>query len=249
MPLSIAASIYLFKITSFKYYKYLLVFILLVLLCMVLGLSRGVYVGLAAMAIFYLVFAARKIINITNIFYTTLTILLVAFGAYIFISYSHPEAIGRFINQATLGDFSAGESVQKRLIDYQKAYEYFQEKPYLGIGPGNYGARYLDYPSHDTVDHWEVVNNQYLEILAEWGIIGFILYITMLIWFFTRSLFIYKKTQDPYLKALLFGSTAAMLAILVQYNFFSTIYIMHIWVYIGLVIAIQNIAKRSYEKA
>jgi F0F1-type ATP synthase assembly protein I len=62
---------------------------------------------------------------------------------------------------------------------------------------------------------------------------------------FIRSIKAYIITKDIYLKATILGLNSAFLAILVQYNFFSTLYIMHIWVLIGLIIAVQNIALSS----
>jgi hypothetical protein len=43
----------------------------------------------------------------------------------------------------------------------------------------------------------------------------------------------------------LIGLTAAMVGILVQYNFFSTLYIIHIWIAVGLLAGTQQLALKQ----
>lgn len=247
MPLGLALSYYFFHDESIISNKKSILLIFLIILCIILGISRGAYVALGCMILFFILVAFRKVLTFKNIFYTLFTSIFLISSVIIFLNFSNPEALQNFINHAQIQDFETGESVQKRLFDYQKAIDYWQEKPIIGIGPGNYGPRYLDYPNHEDVTDWEIVNNQYIEVLTEWGIIGLILYILIILTIFIRSFFAYKITKDKFLKASLIGSSGAMLAIFVQYNFFSTIYIMHIWVFIGLIIAIQNLAF-NYDK-
>jgi hypothetical protein len=49
------------------------------------------------------------------------------------------------------------------------------------------------------------------------------------------------KTKNKFLKTALIGLFVAFIGILSQYNFFSTLYIMYIWVAMGILVATQNL--------
>lgn len=245
IPLGLAGSFYFLGQTKITNKSRLLVFIILILLNIILGISRGAYIALAVMILFFAIFLLRKVLTLKNVIVALLAILIVGSLSYGFLKISRPDALEQFIGHATVKDYSQGESVQKRLKDFSKAIEFWQTSPWIGIGPGNYGPAYLGYPSHDTVTNWDIVNNQYIESLTETGILGLVtLFATFLI-IIWRSVTAYFKTQNPFLKATMFGLLAAFIAIIVQYNFFSTLYIMYIWVLIGMMIATQNLCFKS----
>jgi len=248
IPLGLAMAIYSFKDNSIITRSNTILLILLILINIILGISRGAYVGLSAMILFFLIFLVRKTITVKNFIATISISLVLGFGAYGFLSISNPGALDSFIEHAKVSDFSQGESVQKRLQDYDKAIIYWQESPIIGIGPGNYGPRYLNYPSHENVTDWQIVNNEYIEILAETGVVGLLLFIIIILAIFVGSVGSYFRTRDPKLKMITFGLLAAFVAIFVQYNFFSTLYIMHIWILIGLMIAMQNIIYNTNKQ-
>ncbi|GAH74752.1 unnamed protein product, partial [marine sediment metagenome] len=91
----------------------------------------------------------------------------------------------------------------------------------------------------------QIVNNEYLEILAESGILGLALFALIIIILIIRNIKAIIKAQDKFIKAILVGLLAAFIGILVQYNTFSILYVMHIWFTIGLMIAVQNIVLRN----
>jgi O-antigen ligase len=133
---------------------------------------------------------------------------------------------GQSVNTADLG--SRGAS-------WNMAIQAFREHPVLGIGPGNFG----DYvhntmPSLFASDLW-IVNNETLEILAETGIIGFVcfsLFAFSLLWLTIKRLAKRGIWEQP----LLLGLLVCLVGYAAQYQFFSTLYITHIWLTIGLVI-------------
>jgi len=245
IPLGIATSMYLSGKNRIISNKNLLILIILILINIILGISRGAYVALAFFVLLFMVFYAKKVFTIRNILVTLFGVLLLGSFSYGFLSVSNPDALDKFISHAKVEDYSNGESVQKRLRDFDRAISYWQESPIIGIGPGNYGARYLDYPDHDVVTNWEIVNNEYLELLVEHGILGLLLYIILILVIFARSIKAYIKSKDDLIRALILGLNVALAAILVQYNFFSTLYIMHIWFLIGLIVAMQNLAFKE----
>jgi hypothetical protein len=54
--------------------------------------------------------------------------------------------------------------------------------------------------------------------------------------------------KDSYVKAILVGTLAGFIGILVQYNTFSILYILHVWFTIGLLIAMQNMVLTKESK-
>lgn len=245
IPLGLAAAFYFFRQREVGAKNRLLVLILAIILIIVLGISRGAYLALFFMGLFFALFLLKKVLTIKNLIISLFSLLIIGTAAYGFLTIAQPKAIEQFTQHATLERYYEEESVQKRLRDYQKALGFFATSPVIGIGLGNYGPAYENYPNQPKGDNWEIVNNQYIETLTETGVLGLsslLLVFLVIIW---RSIVAYFKTQDQLLRASLFGLLAAFLAILVQYNFFSTLYIMHIWVLIGLIIAVQNL---SFQK-
>ena len=247
IPLGLAVSLYLFRENKFLSNTKLLILIILILITLVLGISRGAYIALGVFVLFFIIFLARKVITVKNVVMLLISVSIIFGASYAFLKISNPNALDKFISHAKIEDFYIGESVQKRLADYQKAVDFWQTSPTIGIGPGNYGPKYKNYPSHDEVAGWEVVNNQYLETLAETGILGLIFLTVTFLIIFWRTVKAYFYTKDNFLRAVLIGLIAAFIAILVQYNFFSTLYIMHIWILIGLIIAAQNLCFSKKE--
>jgi O-antigen ligase len=241
IPLGIFASLYFFNQNESLSKKDQLIGILLILIVIVLGISRGAYIALGVMILFFAVFLFRKVVTFKNVFVVVVSISLIGYVSFKFLEASRPDAIDQFIGHAMVNDFSNGESVQKRLKDYQKAIDFWQTSPVIGIGPGNYGPMYKNFPPHDDVTDWDIVNNQYIESLTETGVLGLALLTIIYLVIIIRSIMAFFRSKDLYLKSIMFGLLAAFIAILVQYNFFSTLYIMHIWVLIGLMIGTQNL--------
>ncbi|MFA6954231.1 MAG: O-antigen ligase family protein, partial [Patescibacteria group bacterium] len=129
----------------------------------------------------------------------------------------------------------------ERVATFDTAKQAFQEQPWVGIGPGQFGPYASINPFYEPKEGWKIVNNLTLELLAETGILGFLAIVTTFIIIFWRSLKALKAGPSNWLRALLIGSTAALLGILVQYQTFSILYIMHVWVAIGFLLSIQNI--------
>ncbi|MCL5795742.1 MAG: O-antigen ligase family protein [Patescibacteria group bacterium] len=244
IPLGIAVAFYFLKTGLIKRSN-LFWFIAFMVLIFILTISRGAYLGLAAMVIFYLILLPKRILSLRNIVTIASVILIAAIGVYIFLSKANPQAYDEFIKHVTVTDIQEGESVQGRLQSYAQAIKFWEESPVIGVGIGNYGPKVKDYPPADQVEGWDIVNNEYLEILAERGTLGIIFFSLIILVVFIRSIKAYLATKDIYLKATILGLNSAFVAILVQYNFFSTLYIMHFWVLIGLIIAAQNIALNS----
>ena len=125
--------------------------------------------------------------------------------------------------------------------------EGWQTSPVIGIGPGNFGPYVEGYPDESPATGWDIVNNQYLELLAEGGLVSLGAFLLFIIVMFARALRAYRFETDSLRRGLLVGLIAASAAVLVQLNFFSTLYIIHIWVLFGLLGAITTWSLRETQ--
>lgn len=133
-----------------------------------------------------------------------------------------------------------GASYNERVQMFEIAQRAWQEHPWVGIGPGSFGPYENWHPEIVPPHGWRIVNNIYLETLAETGILGLLLLLSVFTIVIIRSIKALTIAKDPLHQAMLIGLLAAFFGILVQYNTFSILYIVHVWLTIGLLIALQN---------
>jgi len=221
--------------------KWLVALLIVLLINFVLTVSRGAYLGFIAAIVFLFIFFFRKVLTWKNILIGLTACLLIGYGVSFALSKGDYRATNEFIGHVLLKDFNVGESVQGRLQAFRSALTMFYKHPAFGVGLANYGPIATSQPSAPPPSGWPIVNNEYIEILAETGLTGFLSFCLILIILIARSFMALAKSQDHFLKITMAGLLAALIGVLIQYNSFSTLYIIHIWVLIGLVIGTQNL--------
>ncbi len=219
--------------------------LILFLLDFVLTVSRGAYVGLAVAFIVLVILLYRKVVTWKNVLTFIVVIGIVGYGVAFALSKGSTQATNNFISHVLIQDFYTGESVQGRLVTYKAALDAYHESPNFGVGIGNYGPWLVHYPSAPPVGGWQTVNNEYLEILAETGLLGLITFTLLIVFLIYRTFLALKYARDPFLRAVLIGLFAAFVGVLVQYNFFSTLYIIYIWILVGLLTATQTLILKE----
>lgn len=140
-------------------------------------------------------------------------------------------------------DFTSETSVNDRLQSSKTAIVLVQSNPILGVGPGNFG-RYVvkAYPTI-FVDPNQIANNETLEILAEVGILGFALLATFALTLLWRGLHFSVKQNSKEANIWFFATAAMLVAFVIQWQTFSTLYVTHIWVMIGVYMAVLSQSK------
>ena len=221
--------------------KYLLATLTLLGVVFILTLARGAYLGLlvsliiVALCSFRQCFKLKPIATILGI--TVLSLAVVSFLIYL----NHPSA--HYVNE-TVRHFlflSNDFSTQERVSRFSSGLAAFKTSPIFGVGVGNFGPWLAGYPHAVPQLGWSIVNNEPLEILAETGVVGFILTTIGLVALIARSIKAIYVANDDYYKGMMIALFAAMIGVLVQFQTFSTLYIMQIWVLFGLNFAVQNI--------
>lgn len=212
----------------------------------ILTVARGGYIALAVILALLGVLFLRELFTPKRV--------LTIFGAAILIGMLAIRLLGIGGGTVNVSVFVAhvqnifgGASYAERVENFEIAWRAFSEHPLIGIGPGAFGPYASEHPFIEPRTGWKIVNNEFLELLAETGVLGFSLFLFSAAFLCLRSLKAWRAAQDQFLKAVLLGSTAAWIGILAQYQTFSILYIMHVWVAFGLVVAVQNMILSSSQ--
>jgi O-antigen ligase len=142
-----------------------------------------------------------------------------------------------------------GASYQERVETIQTAMQAWREQPVLGLGFGGFGPYAAPSPAYVPKDGWRIVNNEFVELLAENGAVGVFLFALFVLVIVARSVRSITRTRDAYLRAVSVALLAAWVGVLIQYLTFSTLYIVHVWFLLGLTVAVQNMALRDVRTA
>jgi len=108
------------------------------------------------------------------------------------------------------------DSTQWRLKENELALAKFREHPILGIGPhGIYRAPWSERDTRSNYHLCRYVHNDYLLLLLDTGLAGFLPFLWFSIAHLLRGLALWRTIKDPILKSLVIGFTASFIGVLV----------------------------------
>lgn len=254
IPLSLNIALLIYA-KSRRWFLWALVNLLLFMTVIWLTLARGAYVAVAAIILISLVVAGlRRMwkraagLALVTVFSVGLAVGLVALGTFINTSRVGHKSAGKSIETFSKHstDVTTGESAEGRTLTRKLAINAFRSHPILGIGPGNFGG-FANSKNPARFGKATVVDNEPLEILAETGLIGLLLFglfgadVTLLI---TK---VRWKKLGSVGQIFLCGTILSLIGIAIQYQTFSTLYITYIWVTIGLLIGLIKSSQQKTE--
>lgn len=142
------------------------------------------------------------------------------------------EASAQYAGHAAVSDQQSGSSVPGRLQTYRTAWALFKEHPLIGGGIASFGPRTVASPEQLAEFGYGIVNNIYLEVLAETGALGLLCFLGFLLSLLAEAV---RRQRDlaQEQRLLMTCLILGLLAVFVQYNFFSTLYIIYIWVFLA----------------
>ena len=84
------------------------------------------------------------------------------------------QPVVEVVTTALGGDFDAAASVDFRPMTWLDSLEMVKERPWVGVGPGNYGQTFPEYRYRVKARRMETVHphNEYVEMLTEYGWVG-----------------------------------------------------------------------------
>ncbi len=109
----------------------------------------------------------------------------------------------------------------ERFLMWESAYHMFQDHPVLGVGLSQYKDNYQQKYISPEAKEPELAHahNNFMQMLAENGIVGFAGFLTLLAAFIGVSLYRFWKYKNPYALAMAMGTLALVVQGLTEYNF------------------------------
>jgi O-antigen ligase len=125
------------------------------------------------------------------------------------------------------------------------AVQAFSSAPIFGIGPGGFDQYAREQaPIYVGTPGRIIVNNEPLELLAEGGILAFASLAVTMLWIVWQAVSAaWRGKGVPGAWPWLAGLVCYLAALVVQYQTFSTLYIMHVWVVIGILIGVTKLSS------
>lgn len=205
--------------------------ILLTIAAVYFSYTRGAWVALVALPIFYLIIHFKFV----NTVLTASLIGVLAFGIFLFSKNTYLKYAPNYETTIYHEDFSdhitatfqmEDMSTVERFYRWIAAIKMFQEKPILGFGPGSFVSNYKTYTvtSYETYisdnEERSSVHNYFLTMLTDQGIPGLLIFISMLyiiLGYFQR---VYHRIKNQTDKNIIIGVMGCFFVLLVN-NVFS----------------------------
>jgi O-antigen ligase len=192
---------------------------LLCVIVIILTFSRGVFLGLLALLLFYLWKTYKK--RLIFVFVVCLVTLMAI------CSFSSNPNYYRFgFKRMISGSYDSVIS-EYRLTRLKMTFRILEDYPLFGIGFNHFRLRFNEYcEKKDMREVYEfmIPDNMYLTFLAETGIVGtfsFLLFIVMLL---KRGLKQLRKLEDEHKKQMLLIAISALIGLLVNMGAYELFY-------------------------
>jgi O-antigen ligase len=143
-------------------------------------------------------------------------LLFAVFSAVVF--FGGEEVLSRFIGTVNSQDPTTG-----RVHFWRGTTEIIRSHTLTGAGLGAFGVAYTLYDTRNGMYRLEQAHNDYLQVLADTGIVGAILGLAFVIILF-RSGFARRETDDPFRKGVATGALVGCFAVLVHSFFDFTLH-------------------------
>jgi O-antigen ligase len=209
--------------------------------------SRGGIVGLAAALIAAIVFGGRWRLQIGL---AATAIVTLAVGYYVTLA---PQTLVDRFSTATTGEVSQRDS---RVTIWTVAWRMSLDNPITGVGIGNFPTRSAQYTiapgatyrTDRTIDQPAVAHNSYLGPLAETGIVGLGLFMSILLFSIgcgVRAVRRFARNGDRTMEALGRGLVIAQVGTLTSAFFISADSDKFIWLMLAMGPALLTVAERG----
>ena len=222
----------------------------LVALAMLMSLSRGAMLGVAAAAAVMAALASRRTLMAMLVGLLVLSLILLL-GAFNLL----PQQLIVRLSQVVqyFGVFDARQveltsenwAIVERMARWQSAWNMFLDNPLLGVGPGNYAVAYKTYALPGWSDPLGHAHNFYLNMMAETGVLGAGAYLSLVgIWFW-HGFRVVRRTSGT-ARAMALGLVGVLTASAVH-NFFDNLYVHDMNVQAGLTLGLLTAIGASAE--
>src|SRR5204862_1476105 len=122
-----------------------------------------------------------------------------------------------------LGTVNAADPTTGRAHFWNVTLDVIKHHPFIGSGLGSFGVIYTRYDYGNGMYRLEQAHNDYLQILADAGIVGALLGVSFLIILFSKA-FARRNTDDKFRRGIATGALAGCFAVLVHSAFDFTLH-------------------------
>ena len=207
------------------YYLLLSILYITLLICQ----SRGIWISISLTTMFaiYLIFK-YKLFKIFKENKKWLILIIVTF-IILTIIYSTDNPLNKSaltVPQRALSTFDEQDpSIKTRLLIWKTTFNMIKDKPLLGSGIGTFKMNYLDYQAVFLQKYPDYIkysgkaaeaHNEYLQILAELGITGFVVFLSILFVFYSLALKYLKEKHNNQDKIIVFGLLMGITSFLIH---------------------------------
>jgi hypothetical protein len=188
-----AAALLAFRHWSYKPRIFLPIFAFCMIAAAGLTLTRSVWLGLGLAIVLLIWFCLRDPLRKYLLFGGVATLVLLAA--------TNLESIIGFQREGSVEDTSSSAECRKHFA--YVSWLMFQDKPIFGFGFGNFPEEKLPYlDRRDTDMNMELIrplihHNTYLDLLVELGLIGFVMYLSILVNWIRMAMKLNRQNRQP----------------------------------------------------
>lgn len=220
----------------------------------VASLSRGGFIGLAAAGLFCWLYSPKKLRS-------SMTIALLTAVLYLTAPLTYWDAISTIQTEGTQEGTTGGE----RWYSWKVGWRMFLDNPIIGVGQGNFPSNWGPYEPpggfHGRLHGGRAAHSLFLTLIPELGVIGTILFSTML-YYSLKGMKVILTAEKKHrltlgqsspendtreklrkLKYIILGVQGALATYFVTGIFISVLYYPHFWVFMGFSVAIANVGR------
>lgn len=176
------------KLNKVKFKLFLGSIVLLSFLSLTMIQSRAsflavgiIFISFTTLQIFFLIKAKKNIFQVFQMGYIIIPLIAAVIINQTFFANKGADAISR---AASISLSTKDGSVNQRLRYYEDVLTHVKSNPIFGTGLGNWKIKSIDYDSKDIVGYIVPyhAHSDFIQLGAELGIIGFLLYLGIFIW-------------------------------------------------------------------
>jgi O-antigen ligase len=182
------------------------------------SVSRGGWLAtVAALLLFFILLIQKRQYRIP-----ALIVLLLLVGAVAF-AYSKAEPARKRLENTFVLD--SQDTIRIRVWLWRSTFRMWRDHFWLGVGPGHFDYRFPNYRSEEFQSRPGYAHNDYLNTMAEWGVVGTGLILTTLLLLYASAFKILKyvrrerselTTKPSNRRAFVFGASIGLVAILIH---------------------------------
>lgn len=202
--------------------------VLLMAVALIMTNSRGGLISLVGEILFVIVIAGpgmghREQSRTSFLMRTALMRVAMALGLGIILFFSALAIGGSGVFGRLLGTVNSADPTTGRAHFWNVTLDVIKNHPILGSGLGSFSVIYTRYDSGNGLYRLEQAHNDYLQTLADGGIVGGLLGLSFLIILFGRG-FARRNTDDKFRRGVATGALAGCFAVLVHSAFDFTLH-------------------------